>query len=76
MTVLTKNERACLEGALRLSEVEEVLGPRSQAGSKACRSLAEKGLLRFVGWFGQTIGSQPVYEITSEGRALLLGISQ
>lgn len=62
---LTKDERACLEGARRLGERGELIGPTSAPGQKAIRSLAAKGLLELVGW--TDIGGTPLYKLTLDG---------
>lgn len=69
---LTKNERACLEGARRLAETDQLIGPTTPAGLKAIRSLAKKGLLELVGWTHEDIAKgTPLYKITLDGRSEL-----
>lgn len=63
---LTKNERACLDGARQLAEVGELIGPTSETGRVAIHSLATKGLLELVGWTG--VGGTPLYRLTDAGR--------
>lgn len=63
---LTKAERACLEGARKLAEIGQLIGPTSKEGLKAIRGLEQKGLLELVGWTG--LGGTPLYKLKEISR--------
>jgi hypothetical protein len=63
---LSKDERACLVGALALEERGDLIGATSAAGQKAIRRLESIGLLELVGWTGP--GGTALHRLTQQGR--------